>query len=324
MLVKIDMAMRLPPVTLLFTLIMQTVAEVKVALNYAALGDSYAAGDGAGSSRLLPRFDLTCGRFSEAYPVQVANSTEIAISQYGFQNLACGGASSLSMLYSQIPKLDDADIVTITVGGNEVDFFALLNACVHQWWPSESCEKEMGKARALVQSATFLNKFNKMVAQTKSAIEPDTQLFITGYAAFFNGETRQCNDVGFSRRDPSNVLTNELRKSFNQMVSMLNDVIRAATEAHDATYVDINRLFEGHRFCEEGVVEPSDRSGTWFFNIDLNQAEPEYLETDSSAQNLLPRPIKDFFDMTKTFHPTGLGHQAIAKEIVGLARSKAG
>ena len=312
------------PVTLLLALVAETFAEVRVAKNYAALGDSYAAGDGAGSSKLLPRFDITCGRFSEAYPVWIANNTDVPISEYGFQNLACGGASSLSMLFSQVPKIDDADIVTVTVGGNEVDFFAVLNACVHQWWPSESCEKEMGKARALVQSSSFVKNFNKMVEQTKRVVKSDARLLVTGYAAFFNDKTEQCNDISFSRRDPSNVLTNELRKSFNQMVRLINDVIKAAVEAHEAIYVDVDRLFEGRRFCEEGVAEPSDRSGTWFFNIDLDDKESEYLRADNSAQHLLPGPIKNFFDMTKTFHPTGLGHQAIAKEIVDLVRRKTG
>ena len=87
------------------------------------------------------------------------------------------------MLFSQVPKIDDADIVTVTVGGNEVDFFAVLNACVHQWWPSESCEKEMGKARALVQSSSFVKNFNKMVEQTKRVVKSDARLLVTGYAA---------------------------------------------------------------------------------------------------------------------------------------------
>ena len=35
------------------------------------------------------------------------------------------------------------------------------------------------------------------------------------------------------------------------MVRLINDVIKAAVEAHEAIYVDVDRLFEGHRFCEE-------------------------------------------------------------------------
>ncbi len=325
LLLKIAMVKRSLPVTLLWVYLGAAVATTTRTLSYAALGDSYAAGDGAGSSRLLPHFDVTCGRFSGAYPVQIAKSSDLLIPNGDFKNLACGGASSLSILYSQVPKIGESDIVTITVGGNEVDFFAVLNACVHQWWPSGSCEKEMAKARALVQSSAFLTNFNKMVARTKGVAKPGARLLVTGYAAFFNDETAQCNNVSFSRRNFRNVLTNELRKSFNQMVRMINDVIQAAAEAHEATYVDVDRFFEGHRFCEEGVVEPSDRNETWFFNIAFSDGKSGFDRgPNSNPQNILPEPVKDFFDLTKTFHPTSLGHQAIAKAIVSLVRSRSG
>ena len=309
--------------SLLAALLITTLAWVAAApapLSYAALGDSYAAGDGAGSSKLLPHFDITCGRFSEAYPVQVAKSTNLTIPDDGFKNLACGGASSVSIMYSQVPRIGDSKVVSITVGGNEVDFFVVLNACVHQWWPSESCEEEMAKARTSVQSPSFLNDFNKMVARTKQEMDAaDSLLLVTGYAVFFNDETEQCNNVSFSKRDPNNVLTNALRKSFNQMVRMLNDVIRGAAEAHGAIYVDVDGLFDGHRFCEEGVVEPADRDETWFFNMHFDKSEAERpRRVDFSPQNIIPGPIKDFFDLTKTFHPTSMGHAAIAKEIVRL------
>lgn len=285
--------------------------------SYAALGDSYAAGDGAGCSKLLPHFDITCGRFSDAYPVQVANSSELAIPHSSFKNLACGGTTSVSVLHSQVPKIGDSEIVTITVGGNEVDFFLVLNACVHQWLPSEPCEKEMTRARGLVQSSFFLSNFDRMVIQTKRRMKPDAHLLVTGYAAFFNDQSQQCNSVSFSKRDSTNLLTNELRRSFNQMVRMINDVIRAATEAHGATYVDVDNLYDGHRFCEEGVTEPSHRNETWFFNIDFSK---KAVPPTEDAQGVLHGPIKDFFDLTRTFHPTSLGHKAIAEEIVRLVK----
>jgi lysophospholipase L1-like esterase len=296
-------------------------AAVSASISYAALGDSYAAGDGAGSSRLLPNFDITCGRFDEAYPVQVANSTELQIPHEDFQNLACGGASSVSILHSQVPKIGNSDVVTITVGGNEVDFFVVLNACVHQFWPSDSCEEEIAKTRSLIQSSSFLNNFNAMVAQAKKRVRDDALLMLTGYAAFFNEQTEQCNNASFSKKDPSNVLTTELRRDFNKMVRLVNDVIRAAAEAHKATYVDVDRLFEGHRFCEEGVTEPSRSNKTWFFNLNFTRESLNFLQnSESSPQVLLPNPIKDFFDLTKTFHPTSLGHEAIAKDIIGIIK----
>lgn len=296
-------------------------ASAARSLSYAAVGDSYASGDGAGSSKLLPHFDIGCGRFSQAYPVQIANSTGLNITNADFKNLACGGTTSVSVLYSQVSRIGDSDIVTVTVGGNEVDFFVVLNACIHQWWPLESCEKEMTKARTLVQSSNFLDNFNRMVAVTKRSMKSDGLLLVTGYSAFFNDKTEQCNNVSFSKRNPSNFLTRELRASFNQMLRMVNDVIRAATEAHGAVYVDLDSVFEEHRFCEEGVTEPAQSNGTWFFNVDLSGDDTGHSEAlPNEHQYSLPGPVKDFFDLTRTFHPTGQGHAAIAEEIVRLVQ----
>jgi hypothetical protein len=47
--------------------------------------------------------------------------------------------------------------------------------------------------------------------------------------------------------------------------------VGGVARAHGAVYEDVDRVFEGHRFCEEGVVEPElGREGTWFFNVEYN------------------------------------------------------
>ena len=280
---------------------------------YAALGDSYASGDGAGSSKLFPNFDITCGRFDQAYPVQVFNSSRLEIPRSGFKNLACGGTSSLSVLKTQVPKIGNSEVISITVGGNEVDFFVLMNACVHEWYPHLPCKQEMTQARSLVQSRAFLNNFNKMVAGTMKAMQPNSKLLVTGYAMFFNDTTDQCDHASFSRRNPRNFLSKELRRNFNQMVTMVNDVIRAAAEAQGATYVDVDKLFQKHRFCEEGIIEPGTHNETWFFNMKYEKEQEQ-----DDVQQFLPNPIKDFFDLTRTFHPTARGHKEIADEIIRL------
>jgi len=291
--------------------------------SYAALGDSYAAGDGAGSSRLLP--DVGCGRFSRAYPVQIADDVGLDVYCGTFKNLACGGASTSSVLRTQAPWIGCADIVTLTVGGNEVDFFLLLNECVHQWKPFSTCEAELAKARGLVQSTRFIDNFDRLIAGITRKLRPGAQLMVTGYAQFFNDITDQCGRISFSKTDPSNHLTKELRREFNQMVTMLNDVIKAAAAAHGALYVDMDMVFEGHRFCETGVVEPDPlRSDTWFFNLlypDTDRISSVNYATKAKHQEpqaSLLGPIRDFLDLTKVFHPTSDGHAAIAQEILRL------
>ena len=287
-------------------------------LSYAALGDSYAAGDGAGSPRLPPHRDFGCSRFTGAYPVQLAGNISLLIPPSQFSNLACGGASSTSVRTAQIPYIGDEDVVTVTVGGNEIDFFVVLNACVHQWFPGGDCERELVRAREAVQSDVFLRRYGDMIAAAKGRMSVDARLMVTGYARFFNQRTGQCDHASFSRRDPEQYLTKGMRSSFNAIVSMLNDVIRASAEAHGVEYVDIDELFEGHRFCEEGVKEPSNTNQTWFFN--LKYPAPEVYNAD---QQILPGgPIRDYLDMTRAFHPTALGHEAISRKLASIIRHK--
>lgn len=285
--------------------------------SYAALGDSYAAGDGAGSSKWLPHLDPACGRFSEAYPVQIAENSSLGIDN--FRNVACGGATTNSIVYKQMLHLTGADLVTIQVGGNEVDFFPVLNECIQQWRPFSTCDREINRARQLVQSTRFVQAFDDMIRHAVEKTGPSTEILVLGYVTFFNAQTEQCNRVSFSKTNSANVLSNELRQSFNNLVVMLNTVIEASAQAHGARYVDIDTLFEGHRFCEEGVEEPRpDWEGTWFFRETPAKTAELDTKADDQTQMVLPNPFRKFSDLTRTFHPTGRGHEAIAEHISSI------
>jgi len=269
---------------------------------------------------MLPHFDIGCGRFSDAYPVQIANSSDLDIEGSAFKNLACGGQSTLTVLRGQVPQIKDSQIVTLTVGGNEVDFFAVLNECVHQWRPLSTCEKEWQKSRGLIESSEFIDNFGRLVKETVQTLKPGARLLVTGYARFFNENTEYCDHVTFSRTDPSNLLTREVRMKLNDLINKLNDVIVAAVQTYGAEYINMDKIFERHRFCEEGVLEPDPhRDDTWFFNLrytgDADLLSEDKVSEEPTQQGLLD-PIKDFFDLTRTFHPTSLGHKAIKEEIL--------
>jgi lysophospholipase L1-like esterase len=288
---------------------------------YTALGDSYAAGDGAGSPRLPPHRDFGCGRFSAAYPVQISGNFSLLIPPSHFSNLACGGATTDSVRLSQVPRSlvsgDDGKVaVTVTVGGNEADFFVLLNACVYGWLPSSgSCEEELVRAEGLVMSNAFLRRFQELVAAVVRRMEErkGALLLFTGYARFFDAETAWCDTVSFWRgRDAEKrLLTRDVRKRFNGMVDRLNDVIKAAAEAGGARYVDADQLFEGHRFCEPkgpGRVEVAP----WFFSAGTSDDSGE---DGRQEQKVIGSPLEDYIEMIRAFHPTADGHTAIAKAI---------
>jgi hypothetical protein len=68
-------------------------------------------------------------------------------------------------------------------------------------------------------------------------------------------------------------LTVELRQTLNGLIGQLNNKIEEIVASVNAKYgygrvrfVNADPLFEGHRFCEEGVVEPDGNNpNTWFF-----------------------------------------------------------
>ena len=300
--------------------------------SYAALGDSYASGAGAGS----PRFsfeDLTCGRYSDSYPIQAANNALLNITRSNFKNLACGGSKGLTVLRDQIPHIGMSDLVSITIGGNEANFYPVVSECIYHWRPASTCEAELVKARGLIESSGLWDSLHAVVSGAVRRLKPSALLLVTGYARFFNDRTDYCDRATFSQTRPLDFLTKSKRRELNQLVMMLNDVIRATAEVHGAVYVDIDAAFEGHRFCEEGVHEPDlERSDTWFFNLppsDMSEAaigggrgsdhrHSREVQQRISTDDWHEGSVNEFPNIKKwrVFHPTSLGHQGIAEVIV--------
>ncbi|KPI43061.1 Lipase 1 [Cyphellophora attinorum] len=310
------------------------------ALTYAALGDSYPAGDGAGHALLPPDHpDFGCGRFTSAYPVLLSQTPELNINPSSdFLNLPCGGASTSSVRRTQLPLLlrgsDGWDVLTLTVGGNEVGFFEVLNACVYRFFPvlpGRGCVAELERARSLVEDGGgkgLLKGVGELVRELAGyKDEVGGRLLVTGYARFFNEDTEWCDGVSFAGAGWEELfLTRAMRREFNEVVRLLNDIIRANAEVHGAEYVDIDAVFEGHRFCEEGGWEALISDETWFFGA------PEQEQRSSTTVDIngkrrqetvlrLPRPIGGFVNMTRAFHPTVLGHEAVAKQIADMLLS---
>lgn len=300
--------------------------ERSVPRSYAALGDSYASGVGAGTLPFPSYGDLACGRYSDGYPIQVANHTLLNIEESKFQNLACGGTTSGKVLRDQVPYIDQSDLVSLTVSGNEVDFAAVLNECVYHWRPDIGCEAELVKARMLIESPILLHSLASVISGAVERLKPGALLLVTGYARFFNEETDFCDHATFSRIKSTDYLTKRKRRILNQLVSLLNEVIRATAEVHGAVYVDIDLAFEGHRFCEDGVEEPDvRRSDTWFFNIPSSTEGQTLEEMLLLAQGDHPqefdpdtRRMPEFPNIRKwrVFHPTSLGHRGISEVVV--------
>src|SRR6188768_1328816 len=86
-----------------------------------ALGDSYASGYG------VPPY-AACGRSQSAYAVQLDGRQRIQLDDFA----ACAGATTTSLVAGgQLAALDaDTDLVTLTIGGNDIGWSSAVVACL--------------------------------------------------------------------------------------------------------------------------------------------------------------------------------------------------
>jgi hypothetical protein len=144
------------------------------ALSLAALGDSYSSGEGN------PPFIKAagdCDRSSAAWPTQLGKLDE---SIPDVTDIACSGAhsSALTQIFkgqasqtSQLTALMPAtDLVTLTIGGNDVDFSGILADCFK---PFRNCVSDgrLKTAESDVQAElpTLVGDYNAVQAAAKQA-----------------------------------------------------------------------------------------------------------------------------------------------------------
>ncbi len=115
--------------------------------NYAAIGDSYAAGIGAGTV-LNGNGDAACSRYDGATPVLLNN---ILGAKSKFQFLACSGDES-PHVKDQVTKLADnsQDLLMISAGGNDALLSDVLKACVYTPAGQDGCDKAIASTQDAV------------------------------------------------------------------------------------------------------------------------------------------------------------------------------
>lgn len=207
---------------------------------YAALGDSYSSGVGTG------RYDLDagCQRSSLAYPYlwQAANRPA------GFEFLACGGAriTDVRAQASGSTQLPQAELVTLTAGGNDVGFGTVLSVCTDPSKTDDQCYAAVEQGESIATSATFHDGMVSLLSVIGNRA-PGAHVEVLGYPTLFE-ETTECAAIA-----PS--LPRRIR--INDGAEVLRTAIKKATKDYGKTvhgwrlaeFVDVDRYFENHRIC---------------------------------------------------------------------------
>jgi lysophospholipase L1-like esterase len=187
-------------------------------LDYVALGDSYAAGHGA-----PPYTDPNCFVSRKGYPAIADNLRDVQLTV----NAGCSGWT-MDLVKANLPvtALREAEVITLTVGANDLNTTNLLFACLSD--PSSAaCIKAVTDVRTmLAPGGSFATELADLVI-TIRAIAPDAKIVLTGYPYLF---------------DPSHPFA----AVANPLAELLNANIAGVAAATGAYYVDVTAAFAGH------------------------------------------------------------------------------
>ena len=303
--------------------------------SYMAIGDSFSAGNGAGD--LVSPTQPNCRRTSGSYVYQLLNDPvywEFKEHPNPFEFNACSGAITSEIQNNQIlnpldqnppynPFLQGADLYTMSAGGNDLNFDAIVKTCVYNLgWPG-SCAKNLAAVNTALQAGSAFDLsltqlYNTLFSQAKGG-----QVIIVPYVQFYNAEA------------PSTYFTKchvsqSIRQQLNQAVTDVNNFLQIRASRVGFSILDNGSLqsaFDGHRFCDNGEIWIQDS----LFASLSPAAQAQY-----NANGTLPVDVANSLNSTLTedgqpvngtdddngnigniFHPTFQGHTAYYKLIAG-------
>jgi lysophospholipase L1-like esterase len=221
------------------------------AVNYVALGDSYASGVGSGS---YTSESGSCLRSTLAYSQLWANAHAPA----SYRSVACSGAKTTDVNANQLSALSSSTtLVSITIGGNDVGFSGVMEDCV--LYSTDTCVSEVNAAEntARTQLPGWLDTtYNGIHSRS-----PNARVVVVDYPRFYH-DLWYC--IGLSSTD---------RNKINEGADVLDGVISAAAARHGFQFADVRSAFaNGHEICD---------SGSWLHSIDWSNITQSYHPTAS-------------------------------------------
>ncbi|MGW4206070.1 SGNH/GDSL hydrolase family protein [Streptomyces sp. NPDC004726] len=197
-------------------------------LDYAALGDSYSSGVGAGA---YDSAGGSCKRSTRAYPKLWAARN----SPSSFAFTACSGARTGDVTASQLGPLSvDTDLVSLTVGGNDAGFSDVMTTCVLQ--SETACLNRIEQARSYVNT-TLPGRLDGVYRAIR-AKAPSADVVVLGYPRFYR-LGGSCAG-GLSERE---------RSAVNAAADHLNTAIAKRAADHGYTFAEVVTAFAGHEIC---------------------------------------------------------------------------
>ena len=304
---------------------------------YAALGDSFASGEGnppydAGSATSSD----SCHRSTVAYAHQVAQALDLPLSFY-----ACSGAKTDHVLTSRLDnelfELDHPDsingttaLATVTVGGDNIGFSHILISCIVLDLEFEAAASALGILNPLnpfsspscvdnPNDPTFQSDVTDAILNLQDANTsctdpttnalcdtfqsiadkaPNASVIATDYPEIFPSDLATQECPGLAQ-----ILTPDDMNFFNVATDLLDAQEAVAASRAGVNFVSVKRAFVGHTVCS---------AGEWF-------NDPVSLLID--ILNPFSQAFSQFSSLGGSFHPNKQGQSAYAATIESFIRS---
>jgi lysophospholipase L1-like esterase len=214
-------------------------ADKSGTVQYVALGDSYAAGQGGGD------YLNGCLQSPNGYPYLLDAEKRIHLRA----NVACTGAETSEVVSTQLSALNRGTrLVTLTVGAADLDLSGVLAACTAPI--PTGCQLAIEQALALLSvscgggSEQLRSDLTDLYAEVAEAA-PNALIVVTGYPYLFEQP---------AEGDPNAMIINAV----NSATAALNCTIQKAVADAQAAglnivYVDVTEEFVGHSIGGSGV-----------------------------------------------------------------------
>lgn len=224
---------------------------------YVAMGDSAAAGPLTAN----PDLNLLCFRSRENYPRVAAERLGAKLT-----DVSCSGAQISDLAGRQhgimAPQYDalsaGTDLVTITIGGNDVRLVQAAISCINLLPEpvGSSCADRYtagGKDELAARVNALAPRFDEVLTQIRSKA-PNAEILVVGYGTYLRPGGCYPKEPIWARD------ADYIQSSVDKLSAMLG----ARAAAHGATFVDLGPLSRGHDVCAapadkyfEGVVPTS-------------------------------------------------------------------
>lgn len=258
-------------------------------LRIVSLGDSYSSGEAN------PEFDEgtdekgnRCHRSPKAWPRLLGTSPEL--------HLACSGARTGNLLSGQADKPDNqgqlerlrklhksqpVDVVTVTIGGNNLGFKQTLTECFTTPSFAFGCVPAPFLERLKIDVMTFT--LAKVYYPEIRKAAPSAKVLAVGYPQLFpdtDGEVTRCGWLS----------SYELRE-VNKLQSYLDKKMKGAAKMAGITFVSILDSLDGHELCS---------ADSWIYDLGLSggnfRGHPVELE-DKHGQRAIAQVVGPFLGL---------------------------